>query len=170
MGSPTGPIVYDKGKYHLEAVEEYGLPEAHAYHHTVYFLRWLLENALMSEAEPFDRSSLTNDAVLKIYEWWDCCLMEDLLSDEGNAFAQHYFDFDKGRYISDYMELLKGDLLSEFHIPLTEENYQKLKRMVDRRFAQWKDWTQRRAGKGSQPTSSDVPPASPKRWWQFWRR
>ncbi len=156
MSPQQGPVVYDKGKHHLETVDNYGLPESHAYHHTLYFFRWLIENNLMSdefrsETQSFEPRGVTNDAVLQTYEWWDCCLVDDMLSDEGNAFAQHYFDFEKGQYLSDYMGLLQGDLPSEFHIELTEENYQKLKQIVDRRFAKWKG-------------------GAPKRWWEFWRR
>lgn len=143
MGEQQRPVVYDKGKYHLETVDEYGLPESHAYHHTVYFFRWLLEHDLVSEefrteTPSFDPSRVTNDSTLNIYEWWDTCLVDDMLSDEGNAFAQHYFDFDKGQYLADYIGLLQGKLPSEFHIPLTEANYQKLQQIIDRRFADWK--------------------------------
>ncbi len=156
MSPQRRPVVYDKGKYHLETVDNYGLPESHAYHHTLYFFRWLIENDLMSdefrfETQSFELRGVTNDAVLQTYEWWDCCLVDDMLSDEGNALAQHYFDFEKGQYLSDYMGLLQGDLPSEFHIELTEENYQKLKQIIDRRFAKWKK-------------------RAPKRWWEFWRR
>ena len=45
-------VVYDKGKYHDGSIEEAGLPEKHADHHIVYFLRWLITNDLMSDEFP----------------------------------------------------------------------------------------------------------------------
>ena len=48
------------------------------------------------------------------------------------------FDFDKGKYIHDYIELLQGDLPSEFHIEYNEENYQRMKEVIDRRYKEWK--------------------------------
>lgn len=169
MSPQQGPVVYDKGKYHLETVENYGLPESHAYHHTLYFFRWLIEHDLMSdefraETKPFGQDNVTNDAVLQTYEWWDCCLVDDMLSDEGNAFAQYYFDFDEGGYLSDYMGLLQAGLPSEYHIPLTEENYQQLKQIIDRRYAEWKARTQ-----GLSSQSPKDSPSTPKNWWEFWR-
>ncbi len=175
MSPQQGRVVYDKGKYHLETVEKYGLPESHAYHHTAYFFRWLIEHDLMSdefrsETQSFDPDGITNDAVLQTYEWWDCCLIDDMLSDEGNAFAQHYFDFDRGSYLSDYMGLLQGNLPSEFHIALTEKNYQRLKQIIDRRFAEWKGGTHGAATKGSSPAPLAGGSTKPTRWWKFWRK
>ena len=161
-------MLYDKGDYHMGTIGQYGLPESHAYHHTLYFLRWLIEHRLMSdefrhETDYFNSGNGTNEAVLKIYEeMCDYCLIDDMLSDEGNAFAMAYFDFEKGQYIHDYIRLLQGNLPSEFHIALTEENYEKLKQVIDRRYAEWKNSTRgtEKPGAGS---------SKPKRWWEFWR-
>jgi hypothetical protein len=147
------PHVYDKAKYHYETVEEHGLSEVHAANHTVFFLRWLIENNLMSqefmdetggEIEKFRAGEAT---IHEVYEWWDCCLFDEMLSEEGNSFAMHYFDFAKGKHIHDYIELLQGGLPSEFHIDYNEANYQRMKAVIDRRFKQWK--------------------APKKRWWPF---
>ncbi|MHC4982234.1 MAG: DUF7832 domain-containing protein [Planctomycetota bacterium] len=175
MSPQEGPVVYDKGKYHGDAVEKYGLPESHAYHHTLYFFRWLIEHDLMSdffwsETESFEPGGVTNQAVLQTYEWWDCCLADDMLSDEGNAFSQYYFDFDKGRYLSDYMGLLQGDLPSEYHIPLTEESYQRLKTVIDRRYDEWKAQTKNPSDKSTRPSPTQGGPGRAKRWWEFWRK
>jgi hypothetical protein len=109
----------------------------------------LIENDLMgeeftSEAEPLDQYRSGTRTLLSLYEWWDCCLLDGMLSDEGNAFAQHYFDFDGGQYLHDYIGLLKGSLPSEFHIEFTDDNYAKLKPIIDKRYRKWKN---------------------PKRWW-----
>jgi len=159
-------VVYDKAKYHDETVHSFRLPEAHSCYHTVYFLRWLIEHGLMSDDfqagnGPRYADGTCNEAVMETYAWWDYCLVDDMLSEDGNAFAQFYFDFDKGQYIHDYTKLLKGNLPSEFHIPLTEENYQKLKAVIDQRYTDWK------ARRGTNFPSSA---RGTRRWWQFWRK
>ena len=100
----SSPVVYDKAKYHLESVEQYGLDEEQAYVHTAFFLGWLIEHDMMSEEFLEESAAQISDfkarkiTPIQIYEWWDGCLIDDMLSDEGNAFAQSYFDFDKGKY------------------------------------------------------------------------
>jgi len=153
--SASAPHVYDKAKYHYESVEQAGLPLEHASNHTVPILRWLIENDLMSEffvtegGDELDRFKRGELAIHGLYASWDTCLISDMLSDHGNAFAMHYFDFERGNYISDYMATLQGDLPSEFHIPYSEESYAKLRAVIDRRYADWR--------KQSNP------------WWRFWR-
>ena len=76
--------------------------------------------------------------IYEVYEHWDCCLVDDMFSQEGNAFAMYYFDFDKGRYIRDYIGTLQGGLPSEFHVAYTENNYQTMRKIMDARFEEWK--------------------------------
>jgi hypothetical protein len=137
--------VYDKAKYHDETVEEYGLSDKHAENHTIFFLRWLIENGLMS-AEFMDGSAailenfqLSKASIHEVYRYWDRCLMENMLSEEGNAFAKSYFDFQRGRYMDDYARTLQGDLPSTYHINYSEKNYQLMKEIIDRRYKAWKN-------------------------------
>ena len=71
-----------------------------------------------------------------------------MLSDEGNAFAMAYFDFDKGRYLKDYQKYLQKNLPSQFHVPYTQENEKLMHQVIDRRYQSF---------------------VSPKKWWQLWR-
>ena len=134
---------YDKAKYHYESVEQLGLPIEHADHHTLFFLRWLIENDMMSEEfnetskDVMDRFRHGKATMYDIYEWWDTCLLDIMLSARGNAFAIDYFDFEKGRYMDDYAEVLVQSLPSEFHVKYTEENYQLLRERIDRRYLDW---------------------------------
>src|SRR5688572_15876770 len=104
----NSPHVYDKAKYHYETIEEFGLSEEHADNHTVVFLRWLIEHDLISKAfvensgDMLEKFRAGKASIHELYEWWDCCLIEDMLSEEGNKFAMHYFDFDKGMFLQDY--------------------------------------------------------------------
>src|SRR5262245_45121697 len=138
------PYVHDKAEYHLESVEDSGLPEKQASNHTVFFLRWLIENDLMSEFFMEEWRSVLrkfragNATIHQVHEWGDCCLIDDMLSAEGNKFAMHYFDFDGGEYIYDYIDLLQGSLPTEFHIKYNEANYKRMKKVIDGRYQEWK--------------------------------
>jgi hypothetical protein len=140
----TSPHVYDKAKYHAETVEAHGLPEEHASNHAVFFLRWLIEHALMAKwfieetGGDFEQYRTGKASIHDLYDSCDCCLIDDMLSDEGNAFAMEYFDFEKGKYLDDYTGLLQGTLPSEYHIRYTEENYARMKEVIDRRYIEWK--------------------------------
>ena len=148
------PHVYDKAKYHMESVEGHGLPEEHAYHHTTFFLSWLLKHHMMSDFFERESETLGEDfragraTVNAVYEFWDCCLISDMLSEEGNAFAMAYYDFDRGAYLPDYLSHLQGSLPSEFHVPYTPENERRIHAIIDQRYQEW--------NRG-------------KKWWQFWK-
>ncbi len=140
----NSPVVYDKAKYHYETIEQHGLSKEHAGNHTVMFLRWMIERQLMSTlfeeeaAEILIRFRAGKASIHEVYEWWDCCFIDDMPSEEGNAFAMHYFEFERGRYLRDYTETLQGSLPTEFHIDYTEANYQKMRQVIDRRYDEWK--------------------------------
>lgn len=140
----SAPVVYDKAKYHHETVHEYGLDEQQASVHTAFFLAWLINNDLMSDQfahgieERVDSCKRRATTPMPIYEWWDCCLVDDMLSDEGNEFAQSYFAFETGQYLSDYAEILVNGRESEFHVPFTWENYDCLSARIDQRYRRWK--------------------------------
>ncbi|MGV3552572.1 DUF7832 domain-containing protein [Rhizobium sp.] len=138
----SGPYVYDKAKYHIESVTDLGLDEDQAYVHTAFYFRWLLEQrlygSLMEETDEFLMAfHQGNASALDVYKAWDGCLVDDMLTDAGNAFSRHYFDFETGFYLKDY-EILADGLPSFFHVQLSEENYQKLKPMIDQAYSAWK--------------------------------
>jgi hypothetical protein len=138
------PHVYDKAKYHDDTIDELGLPEAHAANHTVFFLRWLIERSLVSDmfetegADVLGAFRVGKASIHDVYDWWDRCLVDDMLSDDGNAFARSYFDFERGDYLEDYVRVLQRDLPSEFHVPFTEENYRAIAATIDARYAAWR--------------------------------
>jgi hypothetical protein len=74
----------------------------------------------------------------QVYKEWDGALIEEMLSEEGNAFADYYFDFEKGRYIYDYAELLGKGLPTIYHVEDSWENYEKLKKHIDVIYMRWK--------------------------------
>lgn len=153
----SDPIVYDKAKYHTGGDYPEGLGTEQAFVHTGMYLGWIIDHDLYSQefaAECQDliqqfKARRTTGA--KIYEWWDGSLTEDMLGNEGKAFSNFYFDFKQGQFLSDYEELLAGTLPSLYHVQDTWENYDKLKKRIDQRYAKWK---KRGASKS----------------WQFWKK
>lgn len=137
-------FVYDKAKYHDESIQSLGLPDEHAYNHTTFFMSWLVRNHLMSEDFEYVKGNPVNDyrhgkiSINKLYEWWDCCLISDMLNREGNAFAQAYFDFDKGKYLEDYSKHLQKNLATQLHVPYTAENEATIHAIIDKRYKEWK--------------------------------
>ena len=138
--------VYDKAKYHHNSPDfPKDLPMEQAFIHTGMFLGWVIDNGLYSEdfrngAEEiigaFKKREITG---AKVFEHMDGVLTDQDLTDEGNAFAQDYFDFNKGEYLKDYEEVLASNLSSPFHVKDTWENYERLKQVIDRRHNDWKN-------------------------------
>lgn len=138
------PVVYDKAKYHLDSVLKLELPEEQAAVHTAFFLGWLMDNDLCSEEFIEDSHTQIKEykqrkrTALELYARWDYCLVDDMLNDDGNAFAQSYFDFSTGKYIDDYAALLARKVRSEFHVPYTWKNQKKIGHQISKRYVQWK--------------------------------
>lgn len=136
-------MIYDKAKYHDDSVSELGLDYRQTFMHTGLFLGWLIDRDLLNEefwegAKEIQAFRQRQKTGPQVYEWTDGVLIDGMLNEEGNAFAQSYFDFEKGQFVSDYEELMSAGLPSFFHVKDTWENYEKLKRRIDQRYEDWK--------------------------------
>ncbi len=138
------PYVYDKAKYHYGGNYPADLPREQAFVHTGMFLGWIMDNDLYSEwfkgemggyIDAFKAREMTG---AKVYEECDGELDDEMLNEEGNAFAQDYFDFEQGRYVDDYDELLAHDLPSIFHVEDTWNNYKIIAQRISDRYVEWK--------------------------------
>jgi hypothetical protein len=137
--------VYDKAKWHYEGDFPSDLTDSQGFVHTGMFLGWLVDRGLVSEE--FEEGTTEGIAAFKqrtltgpqLYESWDGVLADDMLSDEGNEFARHYFDFHTGQFVDDYDELLSNDLPSMYHVEDTWENYDTLRARIDQRHREWKE-------------------------------
>jgi hypothetical protein len=152
------PIVYDKAKYHSESIETAGLPEGQEFVHTGFYLGWLIQNDLLDD-EFVDDCLLDEIAAFKarkitgpeIYSRCDGALVDDMLSDEGNAFSQHYFNFEKGQFVADYMHAFSVSGGNDFFgVEDTWENFDRISQYFDRGYTKWK-------------RTKDKKP------WQFWK-
>jgi hypothetical protein len=93
--------VFDKAKWHYEGDYPAGLAKEQAFVHTGLFLGWVIDAGLYSEefAEDFAKEirqfkarKLTGPGV---YRAGDGVFADDMLNEEGLAFAQAYFEFKK---------------------------------------------------------------------------
>jgi hypothetical protein len=136
--------VYDKAQYHLETIENLGLPDIHAYIHTGFYLGWLIENNLLDgeffsdiqdEITQFKNGTMT---ATELFRCLNGVLDNAMLNLLGNRFSEFYFHFEYGRYLHDYNSTLAKNLPSEFHIEDTPENYRTACEFISRRYTEWK--------------------------------
>lgn len=134
------PKVYDKAKWHYGGNFRKDLEDHQGFVHTGMFVGWLIDHDMISEefapeTARFRSGELTG---AKVYELWDGVLVDDMLTDEGNRFAQAYFDFETGQYINDYGEILSRGLPTMYHVQDTRANYERLKQRINQRYDVWK--------------------------------
>ena len=136
-------VVYDKAKYHFEGEYPANLSRQQAFVHTGFFVGWLADHNLLSsdiitnfseELRQFKERRITGP---RLYEILGGVLDEGMLNQEGNRFAQFYFDFDKGRFVSDYLDLLASELPTFYHVSDTWSNYEQLAEKINERFHDW---------------------------------
>ena len=138
------PLVYDKAKYHSDGDFPDDLPASQAFVHTGLYFGWLLEAQLLSEEFTRETKELLTEFLARrltgpqVFEACDGCLVDDMLSAAGNAFTTAYFDFEKGRFLADYEAALAANLPTMYHVTDSWENFEKLKQILNRRFAEWK--------------------------------
>ncbi|SLH88438.1 Uncharacterised protein [Mycobacteroides abscessus subsp. massiliense] len=142
----SGPTVYDKAKNHAHVLVDDGFDPEYAEQQAAVpgalFLGWLASRGLLSrghtkwlrrEIEAFEAQRQT---AVDLYGRLDRCLIDYMLSAEGNAFTQDYFNAADG-YYRDLAKTLAEDLPSEFHIPYTFENQARIDAILDQRYAEW---------------------------------
>ena len=150
--------VYDKAKYHYGGNFPEDLEDFQGFVHTGMFICWLIDNDLLDYE--FFENSLEDIKKVKnreltgaqFYEiWMDGVFAIEEVSEIGNRFALNYFDFDTGKYVSDYENTLAKQLPTLFHVQDSWENYEKIKKVIDIRFAEWNNI-----------------PIEKKPWWKIW--
>jgi hypothetical protein len=149
--------VYDKAKYHYGGDFPEELDEFQGFVHTGMYVGWLIDNDLIDHEffsdsqqaiKGFKNRQLTGS---QFYEMqMDGVLLIDQVSEIGNRFSFDYFDFDSGQYLNDYETTLARELPTLFDVQDTWENYEKIKKVIDKRFL---DWNKKNVEKA---------------WWKVW--
>jgi hypothetical protein len=136
--------VYDKAKWHYDA-DNFGrdLAPEQGFVHTGLFLGWLVVHDLVDPVELADEAPEIDEVRRRgrtgpeLFQWIDGTLLSTMLTDEGNRFAAAYLDFDHGGYLRDYEAVLGVGLPSLYHVADTWQNYDRLAKVIDRRYAAW---------------------------------
>ena len=147
---------YDDVSWHTGAEEwPQGLAPEAAATHSGMFLAWALLEGLggdVFDAEDHERLKKRSVTPGRFFLDSDGKLVDEMLSEEGNRFAEAYFDLDKGQYLHDYDRVLcRGKVQVAYELPDTWENFDTLKPVLDRRLDEF-----RRGVLGRKP------------WWKFW--
>jgi len=135
---------YDKALYHEPMVPP-ELPPERSLVPTGLFLAWAVDAGLTSSllrhfgAEGLTRHRNRDALPWDLYRTWHGSLDDDMLSDEGNAFARDYFDFSgEAAYDRDFRQVLVAGAPSPFHVAGTWRDYDLIKPRLDQRLATWR--------------------------------
>ena len=148
---------YDDASWHYGGDFPSDLPPEAGATHTGMFVAWAMLVGLAGELHttefPEDLEKLRTRARTPGAFFLAACdgkFTDADLNDEGNAFAQVYFD--KGSYLKDYDRVLTKDLPSEYHVRDTWANFDTIRPVLDKRLKDWR----RSQGSGGRP------------WWKWW--
>ncbi|WP_349855045.1 DUF7832 domain-containing protein [Bacteroides cellulosilyticus] len=151
--------VYDKAKWHYEAESmPKELPEIVGATHIAFFVRWCIENNLMSrefkeefanELEQIKNKEL--DCRDFFFDCMDGVFTSDELNTKGKKFAAAYYHSEKtvfakkySYYLIDYENWTKIKFGSQynpdtsyFYIENSEDNYKEIKEICDKRYSEF---------------------------------
>lgn len=71
-------------------------------------------------------------------------LMLSDLHETGNRFSLHYFNLENGQYLDDYERTLGTELPSLYYVEDSWDNYNQLKPVLDKRFAEWQQLSRKK--------------------------
>jgi hypothetical protein len=113
--------------------------------HTGMFVAWAFLSGLAGQLHiedfPDDLPKLRSRAVTPGRYFLATCdgkFTDEDLNDEGNAFAQTYFDLQKGQFVADYERTVGANLPSIYHVPDTWETFDRLRPIFDQRLSAWR--------------------------------
>lgn len=136
---------YDDASWHSGGKFPEDLPPEAGATHTGMFVAWALLSGLAGDIhiEDFPESiqMLRDRTVTPGAFFLSSCdgkFTDEDLNDEGNAFTASYFDFETGKYLTDYGDKLGRDLPELYYVADTWDNFDLLKPIIDQRYADWK--------------------------------
>jgi hypothetical protein len=136
---------YDDASWHYGGDFPKDLPDEAGATHTGMFVAWALLAGLAGDIhiEEFPESveKLRSRTVTPGQFFLEACdgkFTDEDLNDEGNAFAQEYFEFERGSYLEDYGRLLAEDLPSQYHVQDSWTSFDKLRPILDKKFEDWR--------------------------------
>ncbi|AWH55179.1 hypothetical protein C1924_19285 [Stenotrophomonas sp. ESTM1D_MKCIP4_1] len=134
---------YDDASWHSDGDFPADLPPEAGATHIGMYLAWLLLRGMASEEllddmqdelEALTERTMTPGQFLLVC---DGKLVDDMISDEANAFTAEYYDMENGQYLDDYEDLLGEHVPDLYHVADTWENFDRLAPVIAQRFAAW---------------------------------
>ncbi|MCE3296789.1 MAG: hypothetical protein K0R65_2503 [Crocinitomicaceae bacterium] len=137
----------DRIDWHTDDIPE-SLPAEKAAIHIGFYLTWVIENKMISEEHAKGSqeviSRIKNKEITALEFLVNNCdgkFSESDLNQEGLAFTLGYYEDD---YLDDF-DTLFGDSVEHFYeLEDSWPNYEKIKKVIDKRFAEWKSRRSRR--------------------------
>ncbi|MGD8912335.1 MAG: hypothetical protein PVJ68_06280 [Candidatus Thiodiazotropha sp.] len=136
---------YDDASWHYGGDFQSDLPNNAGATHTGMYVAWALLNDLagdfFTEDSPEDLLQLQKRETTPGAFFISMCdgkFTDDDVNDEGNSFTEYYFDFENGRYLDDYEEILCKELPSLYHVKDSWENFDKISPIIAKRYKEWK--------------------------------
>jgi hypothetical protein len=132
------------GEFPADLAPEYGAT------HIGMYLTWIINNHLEGDIHHEDEN--TEKALEEVrnrkmtgrdffMNYCDEKFWNDDLNEDGLAFTTHYYSGENGGYgpyMDDYVDSLVGDLPNIYYVEDTWENYDKLSKVIEQRYVNWK--------------------------------
>lgn len=135
---------YDDAEFYFLNFETDDLPNEAGATHIGMFIAWLIRHDLVSENLQANAAAELEQVKSKkmtgrefLVDLCDCKLLDDDLSEDGNAFASWYYE---ANYLDDYAQVFKvcGETMVEFcSVADTWKNYDQLSPVLAKRFNEW---------------------------------
>ncbi len=126
---------YDKLDWHYDAAVRAGQPAENAFTHIGLYLAWIIRHDLHDpDAFPADHVLAVKSGGMSgsdLADDIDGKLVADVLSAEGNAFTDAYYD----RYLEDYAATFAH--LPDYGVVDEPDNYGRIEEVIDRRYQAW---------------------------------
>ena len=138
----------DRMDWHYGGDFPEGLPTENGGTHIGMYLAWIINNDLIGEMHIEDASESILAVKNRQMTGRDFLIQEcdekfwnDDLNEEGLTFTNYYYSDDSGmkQYIQDYEQILSNDVASTYHVENTWDNYDKVARVIDIRYKEWKE-------------------------------
>ena len=143
MFAEASATQFDRVEWHLGAGFPKDLPKEAAATHIGMFMAWALQRkheayvhreAHLKQVEAVRARTMTGARF--VLECCDAKLSDHDLNGEGSAFAAHYY---AKTYLTDYVDTLGADVDTVYHVPDTWDRFDQIARVIDKRFAAWKE-------------------------------
>ncbi len=138
----------DRMDWHYGGDFPEGLPTENGGTHIGMYLAWIINNDLIGEMHLEDASESILAVKNRQITGRDFLIQEcdekfwnDDLNEEGLTFTNYYYSDDSGmkQYIQDYEQILSNEVTSTYHVADTWDNYDKVARVIDIRYKEWKE-------------------------------